>query len=323
MLRVVITDCDHGTVDPELAVFGAHAHVRVEQVNDEAGLSEICDGADGVITQYGRFSRRVIEALPRLRVIARYGVGVDTVDLAAATDHGTVVANVPDYGTEEVSNHAVALVLALHRGLTRYDRAVRGGSWDFRTAAPIPRLAGLTLGLVGLGRIGAAVARKLAAFGVTCIAHDPYATAMPDGVTRTGLDELLAHADIVSVHAPLTAETEHMFGVGAFARMKPTAIFVNTARGGLVDTGALVDALRTRRIAAAGIDVLESEPLGAGHPLATLDNVLLTPHAAFYSEGSILELKRKTALAVLDVLHGRRPASVVNPEVYERLAREG
>jgi D-3-phosphoglycerate dehydrogenase len=313
---VVITDCDHGFVDPEREVLDSVAEVQLHQRNDEAGLIEICVSAAGVVTQYGRFSRRVFEALPRLRVVARYGVGVDTVDLAAATARGVVVANVPDYGTEEVSNHAIAMLLALHRGLPRYDRAVRAGTWNFRSAGTILRLAGLTLGLVGVGRIGGAVARKLRPFGVTCLATDPFATVLPEGVGAVPLDELLAGADLVSVHAPLTAETHHLIDARALARMKPTAILVNTSRGGLVDTAALAAALREKRIAGAGLDVLETEPLGADSPLAALDNVLLTPHAAFYSEGSIVELKRKTALAVLDALAGRRPASVVNPEVY-------
>lgn len=319
--RVVITDCDHGTIDPELAVLAGRLDVTGHQRKDEDGLIEVCRDADGAITQYGRFTRRVFAALPGLRVVARYGVGVDTVDLAAATDHGVVVANVPDYGTEEVSTHAVALALALHRRVVTYDRAVRAGRWDFTVGAPIPRLAGLEAGMVGFGRIGAATARKFAAFGLRVLAWDPYVETYPDWVTRLPLDALFARADIVSVHCPLTAATHHLVDASALAQMKPTAVLVNTARGGIVDTDAVTGALRERRIAGAGLDVLEHEPLPVDHPLAALDNVLLSPHAAFYSEGSIAELKRKTAQAVLDVLEGRRPASVVNPEVYAQPPR--
>jgi D-3-phosphoglycerate dehydrogenase len=315
-LQVVITDCDHGTVDPEREVLGDRADVTVHQRADEAGLVEICREADGIITQYGRFTAQVLGRLPRCKVIARYGVGVDTVDLAAATERGIVVANVPDYGTEEVSNHAIAMALALHRRLRPLDRAVRGGRWDFRAGVPIPRLAGLTLGIVGFGRIGSAVARKLMPFGLRCLATDPYVRTFPGGVRGVPLDDLLAAADIVSLHCPLTPETRRMIDASRLARMKPAAVLVNTARGGIVDTDALVQALLGGRIAGAGIDVLEDEPLPAGHPLAALETVILTPHAAFYSDGSIVELKTKAARAVLDALDGRRPASVVNPEVY-------
>lgn len=264
--RVVITDCDHGTIDPELAVLAARLDVTGHQRNDEDGLIDVCRDADG-------------------------------------------------------ANHAVALALALHRRVVTYDRAVRAGRWDFTVGAPIPRLAGLEAGMVGFGRIGSAAARKFAAFGLRVLAWDPYVTTCPDWVTVLPLDELLSRADIVSVHCPLTAATHHLIDAEALARMKPTAVLVNTARGGIVDTDAVTTALRERRLAGAGLDVLEHEPLPVGHPLAGLDNVLLSPYAAFYSEGSIAELKRKTAQAVLDVLEGRRPASVVNPEVYAQPPR--
>jgi D-3-phosphoglycerate dehydrogenase / 2-oxoglutarate reductase len=313
--RVVITDCDHGTVEPELSVLEGHAEVSVNQCQDAAGLVRLCRDADGVITQYGAFTAEVIRALTRCRVIARYGVGVDTIDLDAATARDIVVANVPDYGTDEVSSHAAALILALLRQIVRYDRAVRDGRWDFRAGAPIARMRGLTLGIVGFGRIGRMVAEKLRPFGLNCLATDPYLTAFPDWVEPVPLETLLERADVVSLHCPLTAETRHLLGEARLRRMKPTAILVNTARGAVVDTAALARALREGWIAGAGLDVLEQEPLPPGHPLTTMDRVLLTPHAAFYSEGSILELKRRVARAVLDVLQGRRPASVVNPEV--------
>lgn len=318
---MVITDCDHGTVAPELAVLGGHAEVSVHQVRDPAGLLAVCREADGVLTQYGTFTRQVIDGLSRCRVIARYGVGVDTVDVAAATARGIVVANVPDYATEEVSDHAVALILALHRRLPAYDRAVRGGRWDFRVGAPVPRLRELTVGIVGFGRIGRRVADKLRAFGVRCLATDPYVPAFPAWVEAVPLDALVAGADVVSLHCPLTPETRHLIDQDRLRRMKPTAFLVNTARGAVVDTAALVRALREGWIAGAGLDVFEEEPLPPDHPLHALDQVILTPHAAFYSEGALLELKHKAATAVLDVLQGRRPASVVNPEVLTAPAR--
>jgi len=318
--RVVITDCDHGTIAIEQEILGDLAQIELHQRKDEAALLRLCPDADGIITQYGAFTRRVLQSLRRCRVIARYGVGVDTIDLAAATGHGIIVAFVPEYGTDEVSNHAAALILALHRRVLPLDRGVRTGRWDFRLGAPIQRLTKQTLGVIGLGRIGTALAAKLRAFGLTILATDPYRTDWPDWVRRVPLDELLQASDIISLHCPLTAETRHLINAAALRKMKPTAILVNTARGGVVDAEAVVRALRERWLAGAALDVLETEPMPATHPLAGLDNVILTPHAAWYSEDSIVECKRKTALAVRRVLEGQIPAAVANPEVLDRLS---
>jgi D-3-phosphoglycerate dehydrogenase len=319
MPRVVITDCDHGTIAIEQEILQGVAQIELHQRNDEAGLLTLCLDADGIITQYGAFTRRVLQALRRCRVIARYGVGVDTIDLAAAAECGIIVAFVPDYGTDEVSNHAAALILALHRRVLPLDAEVRTGHWDFRVGAPIQRLTKQTLGIVGLGRIGTALATKLRPFGLTILASDPYRTDWPDWVRRVPLDELLQASDIISLHCPLTAETRHLMDATALRKMKPTAVLVNTARGGVVDAEAVVRALRERWIAGAALDVQEEEPMPATHPLAGLDNVILTPHAAWYSEDSIVECKRKTALAVRRVLEGHVPAAVANPEVLNRL----
>ena len=323
LARVVITDCNHGTIAPEEDVLRDIAKIELYQRNDEEGLLGFCLDADGILTQYGAFTRRVLKALRRCKVICRYGVGVDTVDLAAATECGIVVAFVPDYCTDEVSNHAAALILALHRGVRPLDREVRAGNWQFRAAAPITRLAGQTLGIVGLGRIGFMLAEKLRPFGLTILATDPYRKDWPDWIRRVFLDELLAASDIVSVHCPLTTETRHLIGAAALGKMKRSAFLVNTARGGIVDTGALLQVLMERRIAGAALDVQEVEPMPADHPLARLDNLILTPHAAWYSEGSIVELKRKVATAVRLVLEGKIPSAVANPEVLTRVPWAG
>jgi D-3-phosphoglycerate dehydrogenase / 2-oxoglutarate reductase len=319
--RVVITDCDHGTTAPEEEILAGHADVEVHQQSDEPGLLELCRNADGIITQYGRFTRQVIAGLTRCRVIARYGVGVDTVDLQAATDHGVVVVNVPDYCIDEVSNHAIGLILALNRKIVRLDTAIRQGTWDFRVSGPLPRLAGLTLGLVGVGRIGSMVAEKLRPFRLTMLAADPYAKAFPEWVRPVPLEELLPRSDVLSLHCPLTEETRHLIDESALRRMKDTALLINTARGALVDTAALVQALHEGWIAGAGIDVLEDEPLARDHPLVGTERAVLTPHSAWNSEGSVAELKRRVAISVLDVLEGNRPGSVVNPEVLDRARR--
>jgi len=260
----------------------------------------------------------VLKALRRCKVICRYGVGVDTVDLDAATEYGIIVAFVPDYCTDEVSNHAAALILALHRHLVPLNREVTAGHWQFRVAAPTARLLGQTLGIVGLGRIGTMLAEKLRGFGLNIVATDPYRQDWPDWVGRVSLDELLARSDIVSLHCPLTTETHHLINVAALRKMKPSAYLVNTARGGVVDPEAIVQALREKWIAGAALDVQEVEPMPGAHPLAGLDNVILTPHAGWYSEGSIVELKRKVAASIRRALEGQIPAAVANPEVLNR-----
>ena len=313
--RVIITDCDHGSIAPEEEILGGVAEIEMHQRNDEESLLTFCRDADGILTQYGRFTRRVLKALRRCKVIGRYGVGVDTIDLAAATECGIIVAFVPDYSTDEVSNHAAALILALHRKLFALNGNVKGGGWQFHVAVPIPRLTEQTVGIVGLGRIGGMLAGKLRGFGVKLQASDPYLREWPDWVRRVSLDELLATSDIVSLHCPLTIETRHLIDGPALRKMKPSACLVNTARGGVVDPEAILQALREKWIAGAALDVQEVEPMPIGHPLAGLDNVILTPHTAWYSEGSITELKRKVAMSVRRALEGQIPAAVANPEV--------
>ncbi len=323
LYRVIVSDCNHGTIAPEQEILRGLAEVELHQRNDEEGLLSFCLDADGIITQYGRFSRRVLKELRRCKVISRYGVGVDSVDLEAATEYGIVVAYVPDYCTDEVSTHAAALIFALHRHLFALDRGVKAGKWQFRLAAPTARLMGQTVGIVGLGRIGGMLAGKLRGFGVNIQATDPYRQDWPDWVRRVSLDELLATSDIISIHCPLTEETQHLIDAAALRKMKPSTYLVNTARGGVVDPEAILQALREKWIAGAALDVQEVEPMPGGHALAELDNVILTPHAGWYSEGSIVELKRKVATAVRRVLEGQIPASVANPEVLNRPSWKG
>jgi len=318
--RLVITDCDHGTLAPEEEILNGIVQVERHQRHDEDGLIEICRDADAIITQYGRFTRRVQQTLRRCKVISRYGVGVDTIDLPAATDKGIIVAYVPDYGTDEVSSHAAALILAAHRRIVPLDQAVKSGKWNFRAGAPISRLAGQTLGIVGLGRIGTMLAEKLRSFRLNILATDPYRTDWPDWVKRVSLNELLEASDIVSLNCPLTAETRHMIDAAAIRRMKPSAILVNTARGGVVDTQAVIQALTEQWIAGAALDVQEVEPMPAGHPLTHLPNLILTPHSAWYTEQAVVECKRKVALAVRAVVEGRLPVAIANPDVLKRLS---
>ena len=318
-MKIVITDCDHASVGPEEDVVrAAGAELVRHQAIEPADIVAAAQGADGLIVQSGKITAEVLDALPSLKVVSRYGVGVDTVDVDAATARGVAVCNVPDYGTEAVSDHAIALALAVTRGLGILDRRLRAGSHDLAPALPVHQIAGSVFGVVGLGLIGSSTARKAAGLGYTVVAcdvlRDP-GTRTEQGYEVLALDDLLRRADVVSIHTPLTAETTHLIGADQLALLKPTAVLVNTARGGIVDTEALVEALRDGRLHGAGIDVVVPEPLPADHPLTGFDNVILTPHAAFYTEQSYTELKRRTAENAVDVVAARTPRNILNPEV--------
>jgi D-3-phosphoglycerate dehydrogenase / 2-oxoglutarate reductase len=236
---------------------------------------------------------------------------VDNIDQAAARERGIHVANVPDYGTEEVSSHTVALALGVARHLGLHDAEVRAGRWSTGVLQPMVRWRGRTLGLVGFGRIARMTLDKLRGFGFArVLVHDPAADLPPD-VERADMDTLCAEADVISLHAPLNEQTRHLINAHRLALMRPTAILVNTARGGLVDTDALYEALKARRILGAGLDVFEHEPPGA-HPLLQLDNVIVTNHMGWYSEESMRELQRKTAEEAVRVLRGEAPLHWLN-----------
>jgi D-3-phosphoglycerate dehydrogenase / 2-oxoglutarate reductase len=317
MMRVLLTDFTWEAPVVERATYGAAGHeLVVAPAGDEASLCAAAEGCAAITTCYAKVTARVIEAAgPGLTHVARYGVGVDNIDIAAATARGVLVTNVPDYCIDEVSDQAVAMMLDLGRRTTALDRSMRAGAWAPQAAGLIYRLRGRTCGVIGLGRIGSATAAKAAAFGLRVIAHDPYLTpeqAAARGARLVDLPTLLAESDYISIHAPLTEETRHIVNQETLAQMKPTTYLVNTARGPLVDNDALVAALREGRIAGAGLDVQEGEPLPTTHPLYALDNVLLTPHVAFYSEESLVDLQRRVAEEVVRVLAGEPPRNPVN-----------
>jgi D-3-phosphoglycerate dehydrogenase len=314
---VLVCGLDHANLAEEEAVFAA-AGLRWGKAvaRTEEDFLANCREADGLLVQYGQVTRRVIAGLPRLRLLVRYGVGVDGIDLAAATERRIPVVNVPDYGTDEVANHAVALLLALARKITRLDRQTRAGGWKVFDVQPIHRLAGQTVGIVGCGRIGSRVARKLAGFDVRLLGADPLIRDFPPGVTPVPLDRLLAESDYVTLHVPLADDTRHLIDARALGRMKPTAVLINTARGDIVDAAALTAALQAGRLGGAGLDVTEPEPLDPASPLLRMEQVIVTPHAAWYSEEGRGDLKRRVAEeAVRVLLAGQRPLHCVNPEV--------
>ena len=305
----------------ELERVGAR-QVILPGVMTEDEMTAQTPGADGLIIMEARVSRRVMEALPDCKVVLRTGVGVDTIDVEAATEHGIAVVNVPDLWLREVANHALGLILALNRKLFLQDRIIREGEWLRVIPPPVGSLHGETLGIVGLGQIGRLLARRAAALELNVIAIDPYIEASvfeEFGAESVSFEELLRRSDYVSIHTPLTGETHHMFDEAALRQMKPTAYLVNTARGPIVSGAALARALQQEWIAGAGIDVFEEEPPGQDSPLLRLDNVIVTGHTGYYSDAALMELAVRCGQEVARVLTGRMPRFLVNPEVLERL----
>lgn len=316
--KVVIIDCDHGSIEEERAVLSQlEADVDFAQISGEEEILARCRDADGIILQYAPLPRKMLEALPRCKVLSRYGVGVDTIDVEAATELGIIVANVPDYCMEEVSDHTLALFLSLVRKVMSLERSIRLGTWDFRIAVPIHRLKGRTYGIVGCGRIGREVAKRVGAFGLRVIGYDPYINEV-EGIELVSFEKLLAQSDFISIHCSLTESTHHLLGRDQFRKMERKPIVLNVSRGAVVDEAALIEALEREWISGAGLDVLETEPPDAKSPLLKRDNVILTPHIAYYSEESKSEMKRRTAENVFNVLTGKLPNSVVNKEVVGR-----
>ena len=317
--KIIITDCDHPSVEIERTILNEiNPEFMLAHCTTEDEVIETARDADGIINQYAPITRRVIESLKRCKVIARYGVGVDNIDVEAATEYGIIVANVPDYCVDEVSTHTMALILACARGITLLDRKIRDKKWDFTLAKPLFRTQGKTLGLFGLGRIARMVAQKASGFGFKIIAHDPYVSKVDDGIELVGFSKLLSDSDFISIHAPLTNKTRRSFGESELKTMKKTAYLINTARGPIIDERNLYVALKERWIAGAALDVMEKEPPDWENLLPKLDNLIITPHISFYSEESYVELKTKTAKAVLSVLKGGLPSAMVNPQGIKR-----
>lgn len=317
------------TVEAEiLSPLGATVGVRPSYSEEQ--LIAAASDADAILAGPNEpYSARVIASLTRCRIISRLGVGYDNIDVTAATRMGIAVAIVPDASIEEVSDHTIALLLACARKIVPIDRAVRAGAWrpNTTTIAAIRRtvapLGGQVLGLAGLGRIGRAVAAKALALGLRVVVYDPYissSAAQEAGVELVDFQQLLQASDYVSIHCPLTSETAGLFGRAQFQAMKPTAYLINTARGEIVDEGALHEALTQGYIAGAALDVLAQEPPRPDNPLLGLDNVIITAHSAYYSGASLLALRRRAAEAVAQMLRGEWPPNLVNPEVKEVVA---
>lgn len=318
---VLITDYAWPTTAVEAAILvTAQAKLLIAEQGDEAELLRLVPQADAILTCFKKVSAAVIRAGTRLQVIGRYGIGVDNIAVDEATGLGIPVTNVPAYCLDEVAEHALALLLACARNIPYYDRAVRTGKWTLNGGRPLYRVHDKTLGIIGFGKIGQRLAQKASSFGLKLLVHTTHPDDIPvqyAPVEFVSLDELLRRSDFVSLHVPLHTATRHMINRDALRLMKPSAFLINTARGGLVDHMALLEALQVGQIAGAGLDVFETEPLDSEHPLFALPTVIATPHAAFYSEESLVELQTRAAASVAAILSGRRPESVVNPQVLD------
>jgi D-3-phosphoglycerate dehydrogenase len=320
---VAVSDSVFPTLDLAEGVLSElDAELRLADEPTPEAILDVARDADGMLVTYAQITGDMIRQLNRCRVIARFGIGVDNVDIEAATQANIVVTKVPDYCIDEVSDHSLGLLLALARKIPFSNQMTHGGEWKMPAVAPLYRLRGCVLGLVGFGQIPRLLAPKAQALGLKVIAYDPYVpeeSMAREAVRKVELDELLEVSDLISVHAPLTPDTHHMFNREAFQRMKPSAFVVNTARGPLVDEQALVEALDEGQIAGAALDVLEQEPPPADSPLLGRTDIILTPHTGFYSIESLEDLQTKAAQEVVRVLRGEKPRSPVNPEVLETL----
>lgn len=322
--KVVITDYDYGDVDIERAILEpVGAEITALQAKSEEDLFDAVADCSAIINQYARVGAATISRTTRCKLIARYGVGVDIVDVEAATAKGILVTNVRDYCTEEVADHAIAMWLTLARKLPLYDRATRKGVWQWQTGAPIQRLSGQTMGIVSFGKIGRAIAARAKGFGVDLIVYDPFVsgeTIAEFGARPVDKDNLIAASDFIIMQAPMNKDTRHFLSEREFRMMKPHAIVINTGRGPTIDNKALYRALSEGWIAAAGLDDPEEEPAKrarwdpAHNPIFTLPNVIVTPHAAYYSEQSIRQARETAASEVARVLSGQTPLFPVNAE---------
>jgi D-3-phosphoglycerate dehydrogenase / 2-oxoglutarate reductase len=309
MAVALLTDSDRFPFDADDRAALAAAGVELRELpgHEPDALVAAAQGVDAIFVYHASFPRETIARLNGLRVLARCGAGYDNIDVAAARERGIEVVYVPDYGIDDVADHALALLLACARKMAVCDRRVRAGEWPaYAELAPMRRLRGCTLGLYGYGRIGRNLGDKARALGMRVIAHDPYVAEAT--ATR---DELLGESDFLSIHVPLTEDTRHSIGAAELARMKHGAVLVNTARGPVVDTVALAAALRAGSLGGAGIDVFEEAPLAADHPLRECETAVLTPHAAAFTEESVTEVRKRSVADTLRLLRGEPPLNPV------------
>ena len=317
MMNIIISDCDHLSLEIEQTVLTeAGLSFSLQQNKTEDDLIQNIQHANIVLNQYAPFTKRVFANLPNLKQIVRYGVGVNNIDLQAATRYGVQVCNVPDYGIHEVADHALAMMLSLTRKIPFMNTQVKNGKWDYQSSIPIYRHHEQVVGVVGLGRIGGAFAQKVHGLGMRVIAFDP--SIQMKGIDESlrfvemvNFEQLLEQSDIISIHCPAEG-AYHMFNALALQQMKKGSYLVNVSRGGIIDEEALYKAIREQQIAGAAIDVSEQEPIAKESPLLQCENVLITPHMAWYSEQAAMELKRKVAEEAVRFAKGEQVHYSVN-----------
>jgi len=314
--RVLITDHGFANVEQEQQILQeAGLELAVAQCKSAQDVVREAQGASALLVQWAPITRQVLEALPGCKLVVRYGIGVDNVDVEAARALGVAVCNVPDYGIDEVADHAVSMALALGRQLPALDRRLREGVWKLAPVTPMPAYREMTFATAGFGRIGREVLSRARGFKFQVAAYDPFVPAEAfekANVRQLSLDELFAEPDILSLHLPLNEQTQHLVDAARLGQMKPHAILVNTARGALIDTRALAQALEASTIAYAGLDVFEDEPLPQDHPLRRCDNALLSSHVAWYSQSSVPRLQRLAAEEIVRGLRGEALKNQVN-----------
>jgi len=318
--KVLITDHVWPNTDPERKVLeAAGAEVLISPDGEESTLIELSKDVDAIMTCFAQVTENVVRAAKKCVVIGRFGVGTDNIAVDTATELGIAVTYVPDYCIDEVSDHVIAMLNTWNRKISIFDQSVKRDGWGhLGLTMRIMRLRGKTIGIVGFGRIGQAVAKKAAAFGITVIAHDPIisgTTAKEHGAQLVDLQELLTLSDFVTLHAPLIPSTHHMIGESELNLMKKEAFLINAARGPLIDENALYKALKNGDIAGAGLDVMEDNVPARNHPLLQLDNIIITPHTAFFSQESTLELEQRAATEVVNVYQGLMPDNLYNGDV--------
>ncbi len=320
--RILITDIAWPDYEIEKEVLSAvEGEIMLAGGGTPAEIIALAPQADAILTCWKDVPAEALDIAPNCKVVSRYGIGLDNIPIGRATELGMLVTNVPDFCLEEVSDHVMALLLATARQLLPLARNPERSGWTRETPRPIPRVRGQTLGLIGFGNIARALVPKALGFGLRVIAYTPRLrqSDAPDGVEVTNdLAALLSASDYVSIHCPLTEETAHIIDEAALAQMKSSALLINTSRGGVVDEAALIRALQDGRIGGAALDVTDPEPPSADNPLLALENVIVTPHAAFYSVAATAELARKAAANVVTVLQGSVPETLVNGEVLDR-----
>ena len=317
---VAVADSVFPNLDPARRVLSEiGAELKLAADSSTESVMKVAADADAVLVTYAKINADMIRQMKKVRIISRFGIGVDNVDLDAATKQGIVVTKVPDYCIDEVSDHAMALLLTAVRKIPLANDQVHAGTWKMPNVVPIHRLRGSVLGLVGFGRIPQLVAPKAKAFGIHVVAFDPYVP--PEAFSKLGVErvefaELLKVSDYVSIHSPLTPETKGLFNAEVFRQMKKGSYIVNTARGPIIDEAALAAAIDSGQLAGAALDVMTSEP-PTGSPLIGKRNVIITPHTSFYSEESLVELQTKASQEVANVLTDKPPLNPVNPDVLQ------